>query len=544
MITTLLTLFIASLAFADIQIHDLSRNPGLLMMQNGNSLVKTGHHKIYHEIDLDNYGPLLDRIHNIINGLKIFPNFKDMTDLLQDRYSTVVNQFRNLYPRKREKRGLFNFIGTGIKLITGNLDDSDLIQINKDINELRRTTNRIIRENNVQVELNKQLQERINKIIKVVNEQQEVITKQIILSRQEFLNKQSLNQNFTALRQAFKVSHHLEIMKTHFDTIFETIQLARLNIISKNFLEPQELKFVIDRLEEQNITLLNVDQAYEFLGIRALYDKSKIYFIILVPQIEPKTFNNLLLEPLPVGNKHIKLPTLTAITNDDATFFVKGPCQIVEQGTLCDSKDLINVSKDNCFSKLLNGLSAHCVFTELADESKIKRLTDNHVILKNVTAENFTTDCQLSNRILTGTILIYFRNCSIKISNKTFSSLEYSSKAPPLVVPLNGLEIQETKFEPVISLERLHKLNVQNRKQIETLEVDNVSRTYAISSVGIFIGVVVLAYISIKARQPRIQVRYIESNKKPKSISEPPITKLEHSNRDVSNLEEDQLRRD
>lgn len=112
------------------------------------------------------------------------------------------------------------------------------------------------------------------------------------------------------------------------------------------------------------------------------------------------------------------------------------------------------------------------------------------------------------------------------------------------MVPLNGLEIQETKFEPVISLERLHKLNVQNRKQIETLEDDNVSRTYAISSIGIFIGAVLLAYISIKARQPRIQVRYIESNKKPKSISEPPTTKLEHSNRDVLNLEEDQLRRD
>lgn len=375
MISTLLILYITSTVHADIQIHDLQQNPGLLTLQNGISLIKTGHHKIYHEIDLEKYSPLLDRIHNIIEGLKIFPDFKDMTDLLRDRFTTVIKQFRNLYPKKREKRGLFNFLGSGIKLITGNLDENDLIQINRDINELRRTSNKLNRENNVQVEMNRELQDRINKIIKIVNEQQSLITKQIINARQDLMNNKRINQNFTAFRQTFKVSHHLEILKAHFDSIFETIQLPRLNVISKNFLEPQELKFVIDRLEEQNITLLSVDQAYEFLGIRALYNKSKIYFIILVPQIEPKSFNNVLLEPLPVGNEQIKLPATTALTNDEGTFFTRESCQIVEQNTLCDLRDLIDVSKDECFSKLFNGLSGHCIFTELAEENSIKRST-------------------------------------------------------------------------------------------------------------------------------------------------------------------------
>ncbi|XP_062534146.1 uncharacterized protein LOC134203290 [Armigeres subalbatus] len=540
MFTSLSILIITScIAHADIQIHDLTHNPGLLMLQNGNSLIKTGHHKVYHEIDLDKYAPLLDKIHNIINGLKIFPNFKDMTDLLQDRYLTVVNQFHNLYPKKREKRGLLNFIGTGIKLITGNLDENDLIQINKDINELRRSHNKIIRENNVQVEINRQLQDRINKIITVVNEQQELIKKQIIYARQEVLNKKGLNQNFTALRQAFKVSHHLEIMKTHFDNIFETIQLARLNVISKNFLEPQELKFVIDRLEEQNITLLSVDQAYEFLGIRALYNKAKIYFIILVPQIESKPFDNLLLEPLPVGDREIKLPSTTAITNSDATYFTKGPCQVVEQNTICDIKDLINVSNDECFSKLLNGLSAKCVFTETVNQNRIKRLTDNLVIIKNATSANFSTNCQLSSRTLIGTNLIHFSNCSVTIDNQTFSSLEFHHASPALIVPLNGLKIDETHFEPVISLERLHKLNLENRKQLTVLGVDNVSQTYALAgifSISIILGCVLLTYIVVKAKQHRmVQVRYIHSNEIKSRPTKKSVTNPEHSNRDDSN---------
>lgn len=500
---------------ANVQIHDLQRNPGLLTIQNGNCLVKTGHHKIYHEIDLDKYGPLLDRINTIIHGLKIFPNFKDMTDLLTNRYLTVVKQFENLYPRKRGKRGLFNFIGSGIKLITGNLDEADLIQINRDINELRVANNRLIRENNVQVDINKQLQIRINEIIKVINQQQEIITKQIIAARQDLMSSRNNNQNFTALKQVFKISHHLELIKTHFDNIFETIQLAKLNVISKNFLESQEMKFVTDRLEEQNISLMSVDQAYEFLGIKALYKGSKVYFIILVPQIDSQTYSKFLLEPLPIGDREIKLPATQAITNQNATYFINGQCQIVEQNTLCDLKDLINVSKDECFSKLLNGLSAKCVFTESNVDMEIKRLTDNHVVVKNAKAMNLTTDCQLTNRILSGTILIYFNDCSIKLNDRNFSSFELHSNAPPVIVPLDGLQIKETIFKPIVSLEKLHKFNMENRQKLQLMETDNGYQIYVmagISAISIFLGSILLTCLIVKLRQPRmVRVNHIRN---------------------------------
>lgn len=469
-------------------------------------MVKTGHHRIYHVIDLEKYTPLLDKINNIINGLKIFPNFKDVTDLLHDRYLTVVKQFKNLYPKRRGKRGLFNFVGTAVKFITGNLDENDLIQINRDIHDLRVEKNRLIRENNVQVEINKQLEDRINNIIKVINQQQNTVTNQIITARQDIINGRSVNQNFTALRQTFKISHHLELLKSHFDNIFETIQLARINVISKNFLETQEMKFVTDRLEEQNITLLSTDQAYEFLSIKALYNGSKIYFIILVPQIEPQIFSNLILEPLPVGDREIKLPATTAVTNSDATYFIKQQCQIVEQNILCDLKDLINVGNDQCFSKLLNGISAKCTFTESSNSTEIKRLTDNHVIIKNAKAVNLTTDCQLSNRTLSGTILIYFSNCSINVNNRNFSNFEYHSSPPSLIVPLDGLEIKETSFEPVISMEKLHELNLENRQKLKYLEIDKHHQKHTLtgfSSVSVLLGFILLTYIISKIRQSR-----------------------------------------
>ena len=490
-----------------IQIQDLSQNPGLLTLQTGNCLIKTGHHKLYHEIDLDNYQPILDKISTFLDELVTLPHFDDITDLLKDKYKSIENQFRSLYPRNRMRRGLANFIGSGIKLITGNLDENDLVQINKDINELRVTNHKLIRENNIQVELNKQLQNRLNRMISSINQQQEMIENQLILTRQDRIRNQLINQNFTAFRQVFKITHHLEIVKSHFDMIFETIQLAKLNVISKNFLEEEEMQFVIDRLEEQNVTLLSIDQAYEYLGIKALYRNSKIYFIILVPQIEPQTFSHYLLEPLPIQKKIVKLPTETAITNPSATYFIKNPCQVIEQDILCDLKDLINLSHDKCFSKLLNGLSGECVFTEPSIPNEIKRITNNHVVVKNAKAFNLTSNCNLSDRELSGTMLIHFTNCTIKINNQSFSSLEHHYSPSPLVVPLNGLKIAEIKFEPAISLERLHELNIENRQHLEELETSNFSAYVSTGAAffSIVLGLILAKYAICKSRHTRNQ---------------------------------------
>lgn len=522
-ILCLCVLFLHQTHQQTIQIHDLSNNPGLLTIQTSNSFVRNGHHKIYHEVDLDKYGPLLNKLQNILNGLRIFPDFRDVTDLLSTRYQTVLTLYNNLYPKKRGKRGIFNFIGSGIKLITGNLDDNDLVQINRDIEDLRQHHNKLIRENNIQVEINKQLQDRINKIIDTVTEQQNIITKQIIAARQDSLNSKNINQNFTAMRQIFKISHHLELLKSHFDTIFETIQLARINVISKNFLEVEEMKFVIDRLEEQNITLLSVDQAYEFLSIRALYKSSKIYFIILVPHLENTIFSNLLLETLPVNGKILKLPTTKALISSESTFFITNECQTIEQNTLCDTKDLLDASDDECFSRILHGLSGKCTLTEPANVTEIKRLTDNHIVIKNVLQARLTTDCQLSNRYLTGTKLIYFANCSLTINNKTFSSKEFYAKPPLLIVPLDGLNIDQSNFIPNISLEKLHHFNMENREQLKYLATNNATHVYTsigLSFTSLLLATIVFTYIASRCRK-RPNKRMLHTVLQPKPYETP-----------------------
>lgn len=476
-----------------IQISDLQNNPGLLILQQSKCFVKNGYHKIYHEIDLDSYKPTLDHLHNIIVNLRIFPGFKDTVDLLQNRYRTILNSYSNLLPKTRTKRGLFDFLGSGIKMITGNLDNYDLIQINNDIKQLRSHTNKIIRQDNIQIEINTKLQDKINKIIKSLNEQQDVIRKQIITARNEFYK--NANQNISVLNQVFKISHHLENFETHLDSIFETIQLAKLNVISKSFLDESELKFVMERLEEQNVTLLSVDHAYQFLGIEAVYKDSKLYFIIFIPLLEPKQYHKLLLEPLPVNEKIIKLPSTSAIVSNNGTFFIVKPCTNIQQNVICDIKDLLDVSTDECYSKILNGESGKCTLTGTSTETIIKRLTDNNVILVNAKSVHLETDCNLSTRNLTGTFLIAFTNCSMTLNNISFSSRELYFRSPSQIIPLEGLIIQESNYEVNMTLEKLHELHLESRQKLNYVETTN--QTYisiGFSFISIVLGFTVIVY--------------------------------------------------
>lgn len=222
---TLLTLAMTSAQ--NIQVYDLTRNPGLLTLQTGNTLIKTGRHRIYHAIELDKYQHLLNNVETTLEGMSIFTDFTDVNIMLQTKLKDAKNAYRKLLPTKRLKRALSNFFGSTIKAITGNLDENDLVEINKDINDLRLGHQELVRQNNIQVTINKHLEARINKIIESVNNQQKIIRTQILTARQSLIEKKILNRNFTAIRLVFKISYHIDIVQKHLDSIFEVIQLEK-----------------------------------------------------------------------------------------------------------------------------------------------------------------------------------------------------------------------------------------------------------------------------------------------------------------------------
>lgn len=505
-----------------IEIHDLTRNPGLLALQTGNTLIKTGRHRIYHAIDLDDYQPLLTNIKITLDGLRIFSDFNDVNTLLRTKFENVNKLYRKLLPRTRTRRGAFNFLGSTIKLITGNLDEDDLVQINNDINDLKQNNHNLIRQNNIQVTINKHLEDRINNIINVIHDQQKITKQHIIAARQSSINNRAINHNFTIFRQIFKISYHVDMLQHHLESIFEVIQLAKINLISKNFLETAELDFIIARLEEQNVTILNPDQAYDYLDIRAFFKGATLYFIIGVPQISSNLFNSLLLEPLPINGRNIKIPWNRAATNGNLTYFIKGNCQHLGENTLCNENELEDISDDECFSKIIHGSHGSCMFTSYQNMTNIKRLTDNYIIIKNTSA-SLLTDCQFGNRTLSGTFLIYYTNCSISIGGKSFNTVEFSIKPKPIIIPLDGVKIQQNEFEPNLDIQSLSKLHIHNRQQLQNIDFRHTIQTSAslgLSSVCIILGITIILYIRC-SKTPKPEGPHLDINIQEQTTADP-----------------------
>lgn len=152
--TTVLLLFLISTSYmiqpihCTIQIMDLNQNPGLLALTAGESFMKVGEHRIYHTIDFDLYEPTFTKLKLITKELRNYGNFTELNDVLSTKLFNLKNLYFGLQMKTRQKRGLMDFVGTGIKFLTGNMDHQDYIDISRDLDDLTTKSNQLIRENN------------------------------------------------------------------------------------------------------------------------------------------------------------------------------------------------------------------------------------------------------------------------------------------------------------------------------------------------------------------------------------------------------------
>lgn len=478
-----------------IQITDLQRNPGLLTLDIGKTFVKIGKHQIYHTIDLKRYEPILAKLEIILQGIKSFENYTDITKMLESKFSNTQTLFHNLMPRHRNRRGLFNFLGSTLKQITGNLDDNDLIKISENIRKLESNNEILINENNEQVQINSQLQDRMNRIIRQLEKDHDQIKRSLIDSR----TSSGVAKNLIILQDILKTNILIDNVNDHFRTIFEIVQLAKLRVISKDILTPDELKIIIQQFETQKLNVETVDQMYEFLEISSFHNETKIIFVIEIPSLETLAYKTLLLEPLIIKDRTLKVPATIAIINDFNLYFINKPCQEIGRNHICSLENLQNSTNDGCFSMLLNGKPANCSFKEVSQVSVVKPLTPNHLVVKQIKNQEIITSCGIHNRTLTGTFLIEYHNCTIYIDGLEFTNKEWYKTGQLSIVPLDGLDIQIKDLEPEMSFEKIH---INNRHHLDSLRktMNSVVLT-SMSLSGVSLLAIIIAILFYMSRK-------------------------------------------
>lgn len=499
MIPTTLLLLLTSITatYSSIQIMDLNQNPGLVIISAGESFLKEGEHRIYHTIDFSLYESTFTKLKLIMKEIRTFGNYTELNEILSTKLDNLRNIYYGLQMKSRHKRGLLNFVGSGIKFLTGNMDHEDYLEISKDLEDLKNANNQLVKGNNEQRKINFDMQDRINKMIKQLRYQQSIISENINNVKSET----TLAKQIKILGAIMNVNMQIDHLISHFKDISESIHLAKINIISKHILQTDELAFSIERLEEKGIIINNMEQVYEFLEISAFYNMSKLIFVIKIPALKNVTYNYLMLESVPKENQIINLPSKTAMISDDKTYFIIKDCRKIEGHRICNqNSDLADFSNDACFSKLLRGMAGTCVFEKYNNLKEIKQITNNHVIVKSKSPVKIQTNCGITNRNLTGSFLIQYRNCSINLDGTIFENTEITRRELPLIIPLDGLLIREQVTEKPIE-----DLHILNRNHLETLSINHKIQYSSISlSVISILGIVSLILYMFKSKNINI----------------------------------------
>lgn len=193
-----------------------------------------------------------------------------------------------------------------------------------------------------------------------------------------------ITKHFFILQDILKLNILIDNVNEYLRTIFEIAQLAKLNVISKDILSPDELKIVLEQFRIRKLTIESVDQIYDFLDIKSFYNETKMIFVIEIPILDIPVYQTILLEPLIIKNRTLKVPATVAIASNSSFYFINKSCQQIGHNHVCSMEHLQNSTNDGCFSELLNGKTANCLFKEISQISAIKPITPNHLVVKQI----------------------------------------------------------------------------------------------------------------------------------------------------------------
>lgn len=515
MLAALLSLnLVIPILSSQLHITDLSKNPGIVAINLGKTYIKEGNHLLIHTFELYPFRAILKQYENIVRKIDSNIFNAELVEILKLKYKETDSTFQNLVLKQKQKRSL-DFLGTSIKFITGNLDHNDLTKINYNINHLRTVSNLLVTENNEQIKINDLFEKRINNLTKIAYKQANEIA--------SFITQARLDLNITVhwenRQHLQKIIFNLDIIQHQLDAIFESIQVARVGIISKAILHSSELDFATSILEAENITINHLDEVYEFLEPAVFHNGSSIIFIIKIPKFREGSYKQVLIETIPFEAKTIFVNAKYAILSSNETYLTNKSCSYIERNILCDIHNVKNATNGPCLNNLLRGNPSQCIFIKDNDNSTIiQTIRDNDVMIKNaITPILLQNTCGYGPRNVTGTVLISFRNCSITIDNAKYSSVSFVFEQLPEILPLHAVSVDRT---PLLTMEPLEDLHIIHRKEINRLETSSRRNQGSILMVAC-ISVMIIIYIvyELKSIRSFISIKGVSHNMITPSIS-------------------------
>lgn len=521
-----------------LQLDQINGNPGVLPIKEGQAYIQLDNWLIVKNINLDGISKDLNfNVHKYSEYINIlerefqykheFREMKIHTDYLKD---ITLEKLQELVPTNRFKRGLLNPVGSLIKIITGNLDQSDATKYDILISEIKSkeqatkrkitlisemldhfmNSSEIIKENTAIIDTRLDRLERI--VLELDNEGNDTMYSIYVLS---LFNQFSMN-----FRTIYIKLSELET----------ALALSKTSVLHKSVINSTELLCTLKDIERQNSLIYTVSEQNlimieEILTVKTYITPNQITFLIEVPLTDNLTYNYYKLYSLPILDHTMnetvivvpKYPYLLA--NGMKYQPVLRPCRdIAKEQYLCTEHDLVEYHETTCIEQLMQFYPnpTQCNQYPVEIESvKVQRVSSHSWILysRHQTLLSHQCGSDMTRQIVHGTYIISIEEgCSAIINNISIEGkrtyLNVANKPMP-VIRLPDLHKRNETVSEIMNLKEINLDDVKflnyalKRNSVSVSEVkngisdDRVIQTHNISLATVILYVILVICIVI-----------------------------------------------
>lgn len=403
--------------------------------------------------------------------------------VLINEIQTKTQNVLSLRSPKRNKRGLFNFIGSASKWIIGTLDASDGERYDHAINVLSKNQNKILAAVNQQLSLAKELTQKYLSTLKTINANQQRIMHHISDLKND-VEQINIFGRFLSLIDQTIIDSILLI--TFLDNLENSITFAKLHTIHPDILTIKELQNLLNDLgnlyHPQEILKLKYVTWYTVLHVNCYFTESSVVFAIDFPLIKLIQYQYYHLHPLPTSNNTLIIPPkpYVALTKDSYQYMDQ-ECLPIEENYLCKQENL-RIEQSDCVVNLIQGKHPTCqTIRNHPVNYMIRKINENYILLISKEEKHIEIKCQESQFYNTkGSNLVYLpKHCKLLTETLELASEETPVKGHPFILPKIQGNFKSWKQQPLqienVPLKNIVKLQeqVQALRPVTIEDLDN-----------------------------------------------------------------------
>lgn len=423
-----------------------------MSIKQGNGNIISGNFKIIHHINLSSY---IEILNNIKSEVKMIDSTSIMKSQLTYQIGEIEKLLEELQGQPSRMRRSINWIGSAWKWIAGSPDATDW-------DEILKSQDRIIENNNEQYKINTAITDKIQQILNQHNE--------ILLH---------LDDNTSEVFQQM-MFNRLQLVKEEVKEIVRAAQLAKGGIINSNLLDKEEVSRLITEIE--TLPYSNEIEAIEYAEPTMLMKNSTILYIVSIPKTSKEDFHHIQIRSTTKNNKQVHLEHNEILINQHNIYGIINKCHTRNEISICHFSQLQELKENHCISQLMKGLNAGCesIFNE---NEIIEPINDNIVFLN-----NFRGMITYNNSIkhLEGNYLVQYQNETFETKGWVFTNKEI--KTSQILPPILQANITEQGIK--LNLEYLHDLHVQNIGKLRKLTT--VHRMNKITDIIIITAIIII----------------------------------------------------